>query len=145
MLVDIAQRSLSDSNEDPTTAVQAIDRLHDCLRQLVSRPFPSGRHHDDRGELRLIVPALAWDGYVRLAFDEIRQAGADSPQVRRRLKAALDDLLLLAPADRRSSLEHQLQLLVHPTQSREHPASLVSDRVGIGAGEDVLLDATRKL
>jgi uncharacterized membrane protein len=139
-LVDIAQRSLSDSNADPTTAVQAIDRLHDCLRQLASRPFPSGRHHDDRGELRLIVPTLAWDGYVRLAFDEIRQAGAESPQVRRRLKAALDDLLLLAPVDRRRSLEHQLQLLVHPRRSRES-TSLVSDRAGIGAGEDVLLDA----
>ena len=35
LLVDIAERSLSDSPfHDPTTAVQAIDRLHDCLRQL---------------------------------------------------------------------------------------------------------------
>ena len=45
MLVDIAERSLSDSPFlDPTTAVQAIDRLHDCLRQLAPRPFPDGRY-----------------------------------------------------------------------------------------------------
>src|SRR5215212_4017435 len=41
MLVDIAERSLSNSQwEDPTTAVQALDRLHDSLRQLARRPFP---------------------------------------------------------------------------------------------------------
>ena len=35
LLVDIAQRSLADSPlQDPTTAVQAIDRIHDILRQL---------------------------------------------------------------------------------------------------------------
>ena len=41
MLVDMAERALSDSPFlDPTTAVQAIDRLHDCLRQLSCRVFP---------------------------------------------------------------------------------------------------------
>ena len=35
LLVDIAERSLADSPFlDPTTAVQALDRLHDCLRNL---------------------------------------------------------------------------------------------------------------
>ena len=43
MLVDIAERSLADSPFlDPTTAVQAVDRLHDCLRQLAGRVFPTG-------------------------------------------------------------------------------------------------------
>ena len=51
LLVDIAERSLADSPfQDPTTAVQAIDRLHDILRQLARRPFPDGRHRDDAGE-----------------------------------------------------------------------------------------------
>src|SRR6478752_2792530 len=45
MLVDIAERSLSDSSYlDPTTAVQAIDRLHDNLRHLARRTFPDGIH-----------------------------------------------------------------------------------------------------
>jgi uncharacterized membrane protein len=93
MLVDIAERSLSDGPFlDPTTAVQAIDRLHDCLRQLAPRPFPDGRHRDKNGEVRLLVPSMAWEDYVHLAFDEIRMAGAGSPQVARRLRAALEDL-----------------------------------------------------
>ncbi len=80
LLVDIAERSLADSPfQDPTTAVQAIDRLHDCLRQLAPRPFPDGEHRDAAGQLRLSVPSMDWDAYVHLAFDEIRLAGAGSP------------------------------------------------------------------
>ena len=76
LLVDIAERSLADSPfQDPTTAVQAIDRLHDILRQLARRPFPDGapgRGRDDSADRR----SMSWEDYVRLAFDEIRLAGA---------------------------------------------------------------------
>lgn len=110
MLVDIAERCLSDAF-DPTTAVQAIDRLHDCLRQLARRPFPSSEYRDDSGTLRLQVRHMSWEGYVVLAFEEIRQLGADSVQIKRRLKAALVDLLTVAPPERRPPLERQLELL----------------------------------
>ena len=91
MLVDVAERSLSESPFlDPTTAVQSIDRLHDGLRQLAVRVIPDGRRYDDAGRLRLTVPTMDWDAYVHLAFDEIRLVGAGSPQVSRRLIAAFD-------------------------------------------------------
>ena len=49
LLVDIAERSLADSPfQDPTTAVQAIDRLHDILRQLARQAVP-GRSPPRRG------------------------------------------------------------------------------------------------
>ena len=81
LLVDIAERSLAESAfQDPTTAVQAIDRIHDVLRQLVRRPFPDGRYRDEAGVVRLVVPTMSWDAYVHLAFDEIRMAGAGSPR-----------------------------------------------------------------
>ncbi|MGI8756837.1 MAG: DUF2254 domain-containing protein [Acidimicrobiales bacterium] len=112
LLVDIAERSLADSPfQDPTTAVQALDRLHDCLRQLAPRPFPTGEHRDSNGEVRLVVPSMDWDAYVHLAFDEIRIAGAASPQVSRRLHAALDDLKTVAPPERVPVLDEQLELL----------------------------------
>ena len=83
LLVDIAERSLSDSPfQDPTTAVQAIDRLHDVLRQLARRPFSDGRHRDDAGEVRLVVRSMSWEAYVHLAFDEIRMVGAGSRRSR---------------------------------------------------------------
>ena len=84
LLVDIAERSISESPfQDPTTAVQAIDRLHDCLRQLAARPIPDGLHRDDRGEVRLVVPSMDWDAYVQLAFEEIRRGGARVPSISR--------------------------------------------------------------
>jgi len=116
LLVDMAERSLSDSRwQDPTTAVQAIDRLHDCLRQLVRRPIPDGAHRDENGDVRLIQHVMTWEAYVHLACDEIRLAGAGSPQVARRLRTALADLLSIAPHDRRRVLEEQLDLLTAGT------------------------------
>ena len=112
LLVDIAERSLSESPfQDPTTAVQAIDRLHDILRQLVRRPFPDGRHRDESGELRLAVRVPSWEDYVEIATEELTLAGADSPRVVRRLRQALEDLRDLAPPERREIVEQRLELL----------------------------------
>jgi uncharacterized membrane protein len=138
MLVDVAERALSDSPfVDPTTAVQSIDRLHDGLRQLAVKTIPDGRHHDRAGRLRLTTPTMDWDAYVHLAFDEIRLAGAESPQVSRRLMAALHDLLEVAPEERRPVLETQLDLLREavrhlPRDERDLEMALAADVQGIG-------------
>jgi uncharacterized membrane protein len=111
MLVDVAVRSLSKSMGDPTTAVQALDRLHDCLRQLVQRRFPSGRHIDSTGRLRLVVPRITWQRYVDIAMDELRYYAVSSIQVTRRLVVMLEDLAAVAPTERRPPLDQQLELL----------------------------------
>jgi uncharacterized membrane protein len=54
---------------------------------------------------------MTWEDYIHLAFDEIRIAGAGSPQVARRLRAALEDLLTVAPPERQAVLKEQLDLL----------------------------------
>jgi len=138
MLVDIAERCLTDPY-DPTTALQAIDRLHDCLRQLARRPFPSGEYRDERGTLRLRVAHMTWEGYVVLAFEEIRTKGQGSVQTTRRLKAALDDLLTVAPPDRRPPLERQLELLEAGEADSDAPrndqGTIAADMQGIGSAK----------
>jgi uncharacterized membrane protein len=141
-LVDVAQRALGTSSNDATTAVQVINRLHDCLRQIADRPFPNGHLRDEDDELRLIERVVDWDGYVRLAFDEIRLAAGGYPQVTRRLEAALDDLKTMVPAERQPALDRQARLLEHAvTRSLEddedRDAALVADAQGIGSGADV--------
>jgi uncharacterized membrane protein len=141
-LVDIAERSVAQPFNDPTTTLQALHRLHDLLRQLAPRPLPSGEHRDEDGVVRLVERTLSWDGYVRLAFDEIRLAGASSPQVTRRLSAALHDLKTVAPPDRQAPLDRQLRLLtaaVHRAYEDEEDitAALTPDTEGIGSGADV--------
>src|SRR4051812_40429045 len=90
------------SSNDATTAVQVINRLHDCLRQHPDRPFPNGHVRDEDDELRLIERdgyrgRAGGDGDVRVALAEIRLAAGGSPQVTRRLEAVLTDLKTVAP------------------------------------------------
>jgi uncharacterized membrane protein len=139
LLVDIAERSLSESPfQDPTTAVQAIDRLHDILRQLARRPFPDGRIRGGDGEIRLLLQTMTWEDYVHLAFDEIRMAGAGSPQVSRRLAAALMDLRRVVLPERIPALDEQAGLLRAATveamdDERDVRFALDPDREGLGA------------
>jgi uncharacterized membrane protein len=109
-LVDIAIRALSPGINDPTTAVQALDRIHDLLRRLMHRRL----HPDQQGTERTIHQVISrpgWPDYVRLALDEIRIAGEGQLQVARRLGAVLADLLDAAPTDRRGPLLAQRMAL----------------------------------
>jgi uncharacterized membrane protein len=137
LLVDICVRALGEPF-DPTTAVQAIDRLHDFLRHLVTRRFPSGEYRDEAGTVRLVTKTVSWDDYVRLSFEEIRKRAAGSVQATRRLRACLEDLLECAPEERRAPLERQLRLLdaeIESNGAASHDSTVwgESDPQGIGA------------
>ena len=110
-IVDIAERALSPGTNDPSTAVQALDELHDLLRRLARREFPSPLRLADDGSLLLRLPRPDWPDYVALALDEIRQYGAGSLQVARRLRYLLLDLKSVAPAHRQWPLDRQIRLL----------------------------------
>jgi uncharacterized membrane protein len=146
-LVDVAERSIYASPfQDPTTSVQALNAIHDVLRRLAVRDFPSGVHRDSNGHPRLIERVMTWNGYVRLAFDEIRLAGAGSPQVARRIRAALEDLKTVAGPDRWPPLDDQLELLEVAVRrafadEADVRASLMPDMQGIGSGPDVMTHA----
>lgn len=110
-LVDIAARALSTGVNDPTTAVQAIDQIHDLLARLGLRRLYSGIIRDSDGDLRVVAPVHTWEDDVRLAIEEIRIYSADSIQVKRRLRVMLDDLIKRLPECRRPVLEEQSELL----------------------------------
>jgi len=86
---------------------------------------------------------LDWDGYVRLAFDEVRLAAGGYPQVTRRLEAAILDLKSIAPAERQPALDRQLRLLADAVarglDDDDRDAALVPDAQGIGSGANVTL------
>lgn len=110
-LVDIAERALSPGSNDPTTAVQCIDHLHDLLRQLAGIQFPSGQWLDEDGKLRVVLAVTTWEEYVGLACEEIRRYGRNSLQIHRRLRAMLEDLMTVALPERKDVLREQLTLL----------------------------------
>ena len=91
-LVDIAIRALSPAINDPTTAVQVLDRLHGIVRAIADRPDPSGFYVDSSDVCRLIVPVPGWDVVFGLAFTEIGLYGAGAPQISRKLMAIFGEL-----------------------------------------------------
>jgi len=121
-LVDIAERALSPAVNDPTTAAQSIDGLHDLLRALAIRHLPSGRWCDDTGRLRLVVPQYGFPDFLDLAVGEIWRYGADAVQIPGRLAAMLADLAAAALPDYRPAIttwSHRID--AHPDPSGPGP------------------------
>ncbi|GFN08514.1 hypothetical protein Smic_70700 [Streptomyces microflavus] len=136
-LSDIALRALSTSVNDPTTAVQCLDRSIQFLAAVVHLPLGTVHHRDRSGRVRLVQEGPGWESLVDLAFEEIRWCVAGSPQVSRRLLAGLDDLLLLAPEERKQPLVRHRALLVQAVEravpvAADREFALLPDRQGIG-------------
>ena len=137
LLVDIAIRALSPAINDPTTAVQTIDQIEDLVQRLGGCDLDAGHARDARGKVRLIFPVPSWEDYLSLAFDEIRQYGATSVQVMRRLRSALTNLTQSLPATRATAVEHYLHhldtVIAHSTlDSEDRRMATQEDRQGLG-------------
>ena len=137
-LVDIAEKALSPAVNDPTTAVQSLQRLHDLLRRIAVRPQPTGVSTDADGTPRLIVPVPRWESFVRLACTEIRQYGAASVPVARRMRSMLEDLATIAPPERQAVVLDELARLDRAvTEVWSDPVALAlargDDIRGVGA------------
>jgi uncharacterized membrane protein len=135
-LVDTAIRALSPAVNDPTTAVQAIDRISDLLVAVGSNPDPTGLRVDANGTVRVKRQLRNFEALLVLALTEIFRYGADAPQVVRRLHAVLDDLEHALPADRHPAVARQRELLhaaVATTMPPPfQPLSSLADREGFG-------------
>jgi uncharacterized membrane protein len=130
ILVDVAIKALSPGINDPTSAVTALNHLHELLRIVGRRRLDVGEYRDAAGEARLTVKLPAWEDYVSLGVDEIRHYGAGSVQIARRLRAMLEDLLAVVPADRQRALQEQLELLAR-TVDRGFADAEDRDRAGV--------------
>ena len=137
MLVDIAIRALSPAVNDPTTAVQVLDRVETLLVELAGRhPGPSiVVDHDGRARARVTAPR--WSAYVELGLMEIRRYGADSPQVARRLTALYDRLGDVAGDGERVRVDLERRLLAEAVgaafpDAEERRIVERADRLGLG-------------
>lgn len=137
VIVDIAIKALSKAINDPTTAVLAIDQLHRLLRTAGSRHLRGEEIRGRDGQVRLIFRTPNWEDFVELSFSEIRQYGAESFQVARRLRAMIGQLLESLPDPRRPALRLELDLLDHAlakhhARPEELALARVPDTQGLG-------------
>jgi uncharacterized membrane protein len=92
---------------------------------------------DARGMTRLVVPVPTWQDYLSLSFDEIRQYGANSVQVVRRLRAVLVGLAEIVRAERRDAVLHYIAHLDRSVgrtgfDAEDKASALEEDRQGLG-------------
>ena len=93
IIVDIAIRALSPAVNDPTTATQMINHLGELLAGSARATSGATECYRRGRRLRLCRSRPGtWEDYLELGVSEIRQYGATSPQVCRRLRALLVDL-----------------------------------------------------
>ena len=107
-LVDVAERALSPGINDPTTAVQVLDQLHDLLRRLATRPLPPRQIFTEDGRLAVDIPQPGFADHLELAIDEISRWGADAERVQRRLRVMLHDVHDVARPEHRPALARAL-------------------------------------
>jgi len=135
-LVDVASRALSPAVNDPTTAVQAIDRITDLLGSVVDRADPAACYVDEHGTARLWTREPGIARLLQLGYVEIIHYGADAPQVVRRLRASFDVLEGLARADLGPAIAGLRELLDRAVAAAMPPAlqdvARRADRHGFG-------------
>lgn len=135
-LADIALRALSPAVNDPTTAVRCLDRIVRILPAVAGRPLRALYHRDHRGAVRLARDLPGWDDLVDLGLTEVRGLAAGNPQVTPWLMAGLEDLLPLAPPERRRRWSGTVRCRRGPWSGRcpkaaDRKFALVADRQGI--------------
>ncbi|MFF3325651.1 DUF2254 domain-containing protein [Streptomyces sp. NPDC002889] len=140
VLVDIAIRALSPAVNDPTTGVQVLNHIEAFLHT-VGRAELRGHYVlvDEHDRPRLVVPGRAWEDYLQLAVTEIREYGATSLQICRRLRALLEGLLETLPDERLPAVRVELDLLEDAvervfTDPLRRATAQTADPQGIGGG-----------
>jgi len=137
VMVDIAVRALSPAVNDPTTAVQVLDYLEESLRVVGSAEAPGGGASVEPLTSGVVMPVRTWPDVLALGVTEIREYGATSIQVARRLRALLEELNELVLPENRAAIDDEMRRL-GATVTAAHADSidlalaLSPDRQGIG-------------
>ena len=78
MLVDVAIKALSPAVNDPTTAVQSLDRIEDLLRYAAPKHLSIGIVCDGHSKVRLVYPVPTWEDSSSLHWTRSVPSARDS-------------------------------------------------------------------
>ena len=112
MMVDIANKALSPAVNDPTTAVQVLDHIGELLAFIGSTDLEGRTKAASTGPPAAVVMVTRrWEDFVTLGLTEIREFGATSVQITRRLRALLEELRQTVRPEHRAAVEEELRRL----------------------------------
>jgi uncharacterized membrane protein len=138
VVVDVAVKALSAAINDPTTAVQVLDQLSEVLRVVGTTDLERDRLQAGDGHARgVVVPMRSWEEYLALGVTEIREYGASSIQVVRRMRAMLEQLQREVPPEHRRAVTEELARLDATVasafaQSIDLDRARIADEEGMG-------------
>lgn len=139
IMVDVANKALSAAINDPTTAIQVLNEIGDTLGALGRVPKLTGitAFGGRDGRVRVLMPAHRFEDMLSLGVTEIREYGAASVQVMRRLRALLEDLRESVLDEYAPLVDEQLARLDATVAASwgdrvDHDLARVADRQGIG-------------
>jgi uncharacterized membrane protein len=146
-LMDIAVKAMSPSVNDPTTALNAIDRLGEILHELAWRRRGDMIECDDGGAPRVLVPQARLEDAVGNAFDQIRHFAAGNPGVAIAMTRLLGRLAAMSPARARPVFVEHLEETVSSARAlivdavdRQRYNEVVVEAQRLAAGEKAAVD-----
>jgi uncharacterized membrane protein len=116
-LADIAVRALSPGVNDPTTALNCIDRLAEVLVALGARHPAPWSQTDDTGRVRVVVPRLTFARATAVSFEQIRHYGVRDPVVATHLLDTLGTMSPLLPARNQEVIDQHIEATVHAARA----------------------------
>jgi uncharacterized membrane protein len=139
MMVDIANKALSPAVNDPTTAVQVLDHIGEVLSFIGRTDLDMRARTASAGSpaAAVVMVTRRWEDFVTLGLTEIREFGATSVQIMRRLRALLEELRETVRPEQRAAVEEELRRLDATVadgwrDSVDLDRAGVADRQGIG-------------
>jgi len=137
VIVDMASKALSPAINDPTTGVQALDYLGASLRRLGTVDRSAPRWYAGASDRGVVVPARRFEDFLALGVTEIREFGATSIQVMRRMRALLEKLEQEVHPENRAAVQAELARLnatiaATYSDSIDRDRAEIADRQGLG-------------
>lgn len=128
-LMDITVKAMSPSTNDPTTAINAIDRATALLLELSWRRRGDRIERDHAGRPLLIMRRPRLEDTIDLFFHQVRFHAAKDPTVAIKLIQSLAELTTLGPPESRNVFRTHIENVI-ATAKREIDGSVDLQRVG---------------
>jgi uncharacterized membrane protein len=117
-IMDIAVKGMSPSVNDPTTAINSIQRIGQVLLDMAWRQGGDAVERDAAGRVRVVVRRPRLDDTVGLAFNQIRHYSGDNATVMITLIRTLGELSALSPRAARNAFTRQLDAAIRTARGR---------------------------
>jgi uncharacterized membrane protein len=145
-LVEMSNRAMGTTQNDPYTAVQAVHHLTALLSDAARRSFAPRSVADANGRTCATVPIMDFPTDLKVVCGHVRQGGAERhPRVTLELLRLLGSVAASAVGERRrSAVDRELELVVAGTRRSIPPRADLDEMEATHAQARARLDTARR-